>query len=163
MELQSSNLYPRGTSCDSFDAPGGHFWNQEILGSADEDDPWNYVFYNSTDEGTTTAAFYINSGHNARDLEGHAFVIHTEGGARIGCGVLKKDDKPLYLETTSLGRYPGYSGPLEPSGSVEVHFFHDDSFTFSFHASGLSPDCVKCGVHIHEGKLFMYTSAHTLV
>jgi hypothetical protein len=53
-----------------------------------------------------------------------------------------------------LGRYPGYSGPLEPSGSVKVHFFSDDSFTFSFHASGLSPDCVQCGVHIHEGKVY---------
>jgi hypothetical protein len=88
---------------------------------------------------------------------GHAVVIHTAGGARIGCGVLqtKKVKSKSFdsLEAKDVEAYPGYAGDLEPEGDVTVDVFSDSSLKFSYDMKGLAPDCEKCGVHIHTGKL----------
>lgn len=88
--------------------------------------------------------------------DGHAVVIHTAGGSRIGCGVLQKkkvsSKSTDSLEANDIGMYPGYGGDLEPEGDVQVDVFDDSSLKFSFNMEGLAPNCDKCGVHIHAGK-----------
>ena len=49
-------------------------------------DPWNFVSYNATDDGTTTTGFYMDTGLGLQENDGHAVVIHIAGGARVGCG-----------------------------------------------------------------------------
>lgn len=142
----------RGTSCDDPSRPLGHYWDKELLGETAADDPWNYVFYNATQEGGSSSGFFMNSGFAMEDNEGHAFVIHTEGGDRVGCGVLKKQQVRTVLTASQVGRYPEYTGELQPEGSVEVEFMVDGSLKFSYDMLGLAPECVKCGVHIHTGK-----------
>ncbi len=47
--------------------------------------------------------------------------------------------------------YPGYTGGISPSGSVVVTFLPQGKMKFAYHLLGLEPNCVDCGIHIHEG------------
>lgn len=140
-------------SCDDASAPGGHYWNTAKFGT---EDPWNHVSYDGTYDGTSTTGFHINSGYGLDENEGHAVVVHTEGGERIGCGVLHKSNTEIdpyqSLKSKDIGIYPGYAGSLEPKGAVHVSNFQDGSMKFYYHMSGLAPGCYGCGVHIHAGK-----------
>ena len=48
--------------------------------------------------------------------------MNTVGGAPVGCGVLKRFQPTLSLRSNDISIYPGYGGPLKPSGSVEDSF-----------------------------------------
>jgi hypothetical protein len=149
--------YFSGTSCAEATLPGGHYWDNTLLGA--EDDPWKFVAYNATADGTSTSGFYIDTGFDLRMNDGHAVVIHTAGGARIGCGVLEKQKvhSMLFdsLKAQDVGAYNGYTGGLEPAGKVEVDVLGDSLLKFSFDMEGLAPNCEKCGVHIHAGKFIL--------
>ena len=47
--------------------------------------------------------------------------------------------------------YPGYTGPIDVSGSVTVSFPRTGSLQFAFELDGLEENCVDCGIHIHTG------------
>lgn len=51
--------------------------------------------------------------------------------------------------------YPGYNATdFDTSGEVIVTFSHGETshFNFRFDLSGVPPNCVNCGIHIHQGK-----------
>lgn len=122
-------------------------------------DPWNFVSYNATDDGTTTTGFYMDTGLGLQENDGHAVVIHIAGGARVGCGVLKmkkvESEDIKSLVEKDVGPYPGYTGELKPEGSVQLDVFPDSSLKFAFAMSGLAPNCIHCGFHVHAGKLLL--------
>lgn len=57
----------------------------------------------------------------------------------------------LTLESNDVDIFPGYTGGLEPAGSVKVKFYEDDSMLFSYDMSGLPRNCIDCAVSIHAG------------
>ncbi|KAL9181028.1 hypothetical protein ACHAXT_009833 [Thalassiosira profunda] len=51
-----------------------------------------------------------------------------------------------------MGAYPGYDGPLDPSGLVSVTFHHEGNLKLAYDLAGLSPECEGCVIHIDEGQ-----------
>ena len=62
-----------------------------------------------------------------------------------------KKQTPSSTLRAVMNRYPGYTGDITPSGSVEVTFPKQNSTNLSYDLSGLRGECTDCGVHIHEG------------
>mmetsp|Transcript_611 Transcript_611/g.1347 ORF Transcript_611/g.1347 Transcript_611/m.1347 type:complete len:249 (+) Transcript_611:142-888(+) len=62
-----------------------------------------------------------------------------------------KKQAPSSTLRAVMNRYPGYTGDITPSGSVEVTFPKQNSTNLSYDLSGLRAECTDCGVHIHEG------------
>ena len=52
----------------------------------------------------------------------------------------------------AVGVYPGYDGTLSPDGVVTLRFNDDGSHLLKADATGLPPNCVDCGIHVHEGR-----------
>jgi Cu/Zn superoxide dismutase len=48
-------------------------------------------------------------------------------------------------------RYPGYAGDVSPAGTI-LATFNSKEILFAYDLQGLEPNCVDCGIHIHEGK-----------
>ena len=85
-----------GTSCESKDTQGGHWFNGpallEKMGSAD--DPWLTLGYKSTTtEGTAWFGACALTGITAKDAEDLPFIIHAEDGSRVSCGILKQAEE----------------------------------------------------------------------
>lgn len=75
-----------GTTCSDHDIIADHYWTP-----ADEEDPWNYVFYASDLDGTSRGEIEnFSNGYSFAENRKHALVVHTFGGSRIGCGVLTR-------------------------------------------------------------------------
>lgn len=57
-----------------------------------------------------------------------------------------------YLLEATIGKYPGYEGSIDPSGTVRARFNADStSLLFNANLMGLESLCLGCGVHIHTG------------
>ena len=76
-----------GTTCNSADFVGGHFWSPAKFSS----DPWETVQYHSTASGRSSFEITLDGGNGyGTDINhGHAFIIHDTTGKRIGCGLLE--------------------------------------------------------------------------
>ena len=76
-----------GTTCNSADFVGGHFWSPAKFSS----DPWETVQYHSTASGRSSFEITLDggNGYGADINHGHAFIIHDTTGKRIGCGLLE--------------------------------------------------------------------------
>lgn len=75
-----------GTSCATADDPKGHGWNSVVV-----QDLWTSAggaTYQSDSTGHANGYFSLTNGYGYEANTHHAVVIHTEGGARVGCGVL---------------------------------------------------------------------------
>jgi hypothetical protein len=73
-----------GTSCDNATTQGGHLWNNESLTF----DPWTYVYYNTTDsKGSAHFAKTVDIGPDT-GIKGRAFIVHSNNGSRVSCGIL---------------------------------------------------------------------------
>lgn len=83
-------------------------------------------------------------------VSNHAFVIHSSGGARVGCGVILPEP---YL-ISKIETYPGYTGDYSGiSGLVGVsQFTYNDQSWLALQAdvAGL-PKSTTGGLHIHTG------------
>jgi len=76
-----------GTSCATNELVKGHGWNTDKV-----EDLWTPVggaFYNADNMGHANSYFHMNNGFGILENLHHAVVVHTEGGARVGCGILK--------------------------------------------------------------------------
>lgn len=78
-----------GTSCDTHDGIGGHYYNKLHLDS----DPWTAVRYSSTGGKSKLAdGVQVPTGLARSSLVGHTVVVHSSEGAgeRIACGTLSE-------------------------------------------------------------------------
>jgi len=81
-----------GSGCEDAAAQGGHWYNatNDIPGF----DPWTIAGYKTTSEdGEADFVGSIFSGYDEdvdAELEGRAFVIHNNAGARVSCGIIEK-------------------------------------------------------------------------
>lgn len=76
-----------GTSCETHELVKGHGWNTVVV-----EDLWTAAggaTYDSNLNGYAKGFFNLYNGYGYEENEGHAVVIHTQDGARVGCGVLK--------------------------------------------------------------------------
>lgn len=76
----------QGVSCDTPEQVMGHGWNNQKV-----DDLWTNAggaFYNANDNGQAVGFFNTKNGYGYEENFHHAVVIHTEGGARVACGIL---------------------------------------------------------------------------
>jgi Cu/Zn superoxide dismutase len=86
-----------GTSCDSHDAVGDHYWRHDDPAVETHGDPWQLesgvrrAVYMTDGVGKTPPGhrFSLYSGYGFEMNEGHAVVVHARDGTRIGCGVLR--------------------------------------------------------------------------
>ena len=81
-----------GDNCNNGSSVGGHFYGANIT-----KDPWtgaNGAFYNNENSSTVldkTYTLMADVGANVSAMAGHTFVVHSNNGSRIGCGVLMMD------------------------------------------------------------------------
>jgi len=74
-----------GTTCDSADDVGGHWWTPES-----DTDVWTAVTWASDANGrSTSSSIILATGYGYEDNVGHAVVVHAADGTRVGCGILK--------------------------------------------------------------------------
>ena len=76
-----------GTSCESHELVKGHGWNSLAV-----QDLWfasEGAVYQSDEDGGAEGYFTLTNGFGYEANVNHAVVIHTAGGARVGCGLLK--------------------------------------------------------------------------
>ena len=92
----------------------------------------------------------VNNGYGSAGNEGKVVVLSDDDGDVIACGVLQ-NAKSIVLKAASFGKYPGYTGPLNVNGTVEVSFDIDGTLEFEYDLFGVEPNCENCGIHIHTG------------
>jgi len=76
-----------GKSCTDPALVLGHAWNQYVVS-----DLWTIAggaYYIADQDGRTDSSFNLFSGFGYEENINHAVVIHTAGGARVGCGILQ--------------------------------------------------------------------------
>jgi len=76
-----------GTSCDTDEEVGGHYWNDKKV----DPDPWTTTggaVYTSEGDGKVAGSFPLVTGYPKRANKGHAVVVHSKDGTRIGCGTI---------------------------------------------------------------------------
>ena len=152
-----------GTTCDDADLVGGHYWD-----ATKTEDLWTTaggaVYNTEPTSKKAKGSFSLTNGYDVEGNDGHAVVIHTSGGARVGCGVLStsrkaaksckasKKPKQLVLEAC-VDKYPGYTGTLEISGKIKARYPNADSgqVTMDYNLKGVESGCETCGLHIHTG------------
>jgi len=134
-----------GTSCDTKDGPGGHYWNQRSYGNHD---PWESMKYQSDYYGRSRNSFLPHSGYESVALNAnHVVVVHLQDGTRAACGVLKEIPQAF---TSYLGNYPDYHGNAMIRGTVTVNADPSGHLDFQGSLNGLMP-WKSGGFHIHQG------------
>lgn len=138
----------KGTTCDAplgDDPADPNYYHGE--------DPWGDVTFDVVADGFSGSASRVNNGFTLKDNLGHAVVVRR-GDDWIGCGVFAEASSTVNLDTylrAAMGRYPGYDGSVEASGTVTVAYRTDGTFKFEYDLMGLEANCEGCGLHIHAG------------
>jgi hypothetical protein len=143
-----------GTTCTDKDKIGGHYYEGNS-------DPWKVVSYTADVVGTKVYAWdqdvEVDTGLLFPDTRGHAMVVHDSTGGRISCAMVRDAPEPYFVE--SFGGYPGYSGPLQVTGFMQVSMSNAGVQALFWELTGVDPDCKdgagdapnSCGIHIHVG------------
>ena len=81
-----------GTSCFNRTVQGGHYYNEVTYPI----DPWLYTMYHSTDQnGNAFFTGCVETG--VKDFIDRPFVLHSDNGARVSCGLLRDDAKDTFI------------------------------------------------------------------
>lgn len=137
-----------GVTCASADQVLGHYYDITTLTA----DPWtvaNGAAYSTDAHGDVKGFFRVTSGFNFAQNIGHAVVFYGQDGLPVSCGTLMT--REMALQSENIDIFPGYTGSLEPVGSVKVNFQQDNTMLFSYDMAGLPRNCVECGVQIRTG------------
>jgi Cu/Zn superoxide dismutase len=95
-----------GMSCSNASLVGGHYWTPSTM-----PDPWMNVMWTSDAVGDATAEHTINTGYPLASNYGHALVVHTPNGTRIGCGILMSTSMPPTAAPTPMTYAPVTTAP----------------------------------------------------
>ena len=81
-----------GTSCFNTTTQGGHYYNRVTYPI----DPWLYTMYHATD--SMGNAYFTGCAETGEsDFINRPFVIHSNNGTRVSCGLLKGDSKDHFV------------------------------------------------------------------
>merc|ERR1712166_1566544 len=140
-----------GTTCADADYVSGHFYSSDA-------DPWLTLTSAADYSGATSGNFQVIPGLALSDVVGHAVVVHDASG-RIGCGICERTTECRHRYdtcVTKMEKYPGYTGPLQPSGKVAVFGTPGTGYGYKSHISlqydlaGLLSN-YAAPIHIHTG------------
>merc|ERR1712232_329693 len=84
-----------GTACTDISTQGGHYF---LSGDAD---PWVDAGYRKTSS-TGAGTFSFSVATWAKDVKNKPFIVHNKAGARVACGMLKKQSARIGLEAAAL-------------------------------------------------------------
>jgi hypothetical protein len=76
-----------GTSCDSPEVVGGHYWKDDVVR-----DLWTIQggsVYSTDSDGKGKGSFNMYNGYGIEENANHAVVIHAKDGSRVACGLLR--------------------------------------------------------------------------
>jgi hypothetical protein len=79
-----------GITCSSPELVLGHYWDSN---DGKTPDPWNSEYgavYHTDGKGKAKGNYFLNSGYDIDENDGHAVVVHDQDGNRIACGVLQR-------------------------------------------------------------------------
>jgi len=80
-----------GTSCDSAEDIGGHFWNKTLI----SEDPWLDIKYTTYGLGPATINdVEVETGLTEEEIDGKVFVVHDVAGVRIACAIIDVSTPP---------------------------------------------------------------------
>jgi len=138
-----------GTACTNASTQGGHYFSSAR-------DPWIPVGYTSTSsKGDASFKFDISDG--ATDIAGKPFIVHSNGGGRVACGLLSEVTSGVRVASLAQLSTSGVTG------SVTIYAASDKVIgagsAMGLEASLADPsvggsDCTAmngCGVHVHSG------------
>merc|ERR1712166_1096922 len=152
-----------GTTCADADYVSGHFYSsnaafQSTMTGGSAADPWLTLTSPADYSGATSGNFEVIPGLALSDVVGHAVVVHDASG-RIGCGICERTTECRHRYdtcVTKMEKYPGYTGPLQPSGKVTVFGTPGTGYGYKSHISlqydlaGLLSN-YGAPIHIHTG------------
>jgi predicted DNA-binding protein with PD1-like motif len=144
-----------GTGCADSTAQGGHFFQSAT-------DPWALVGYSTTSAtGTATFDAALVGTVDTTKIPNKPVVVHDKTGARVACGVLKRNAD--HVHGTYGGELSAYGAGSKVSGHVAIAVVDDRLFltgdakdlekSLVDGAGGCDPSGTNnsCGVHIHSG------------
>ena len=129
------------TSCDvNAENRLGSMYDKDLYGMNAEDDPWNGVRFQTDRLGRASGTLLVSFGYVTSELASKTLVVTDVDGIAGGCTILggnvdggsnsttmimsyslsglEKSEIPLLAPR--MGRYPGYAGILQISGTVSV-------------------------------------------
>ena len=156
-----------GTSCFNTTTQGGHYYNRVTYPV----DPWLYTMYHATD--SMGNAYYTGCAETGEsDFINRPFVVHSNNGTRLSCGLLKVNEIKQPVAQTVVYRASIKSLLSASSGKSAdglVTIFTETGKLMVGYAgivSNLEPNLLAstcnatngCGVHIHSGRSCNNTS-----
>jgi hypothetical protein len=85
-----------GASCLDSNGVGGHYYDKKLVGDAD---PWTGIAFPVSDDGNAKGSFEVATGYIYEENEGHAVVVHAQGGDLVGCGVLAEATGGIHIHS----------------------------------------------------------------
>ena len=115
-------------------------------------DPWTVVQYSSDSQGVAIVSQAMSdfSLYASLSVYGHAIVVHQNGGARSGCGVIGSTSSKYPGVVPSLSVYPEYTGGLRVRGMLSMMSSGSGSLRIRGVLAGLEVS-TSGGWHIHSG------------
>ena len=141
-----------GMDCnDNNNNLGMPYYNPDVL----DTNPWEGAgsvnYYTTVTSGMTSSAFTINNGYDCHENIGRVVGVYDTTNTVVACGVLQIQPSSNVL-FTEFDSYPNSDGDLQhPRGYVVVTFYNDDTFLFEYSVTGLRPNVMNGGIHIHAG------------
>ena len=121
-----------GSTCTA-DA-GGHFYSGSVTS-----DPWGTISYTSS-SGAASGSVTVDTGAEAGEIAGKAFIVHGFDGGRIGCAILGAQTE-VTLTASGFVPYYSYTDSLAVGGTVGPMTTIGTTQTFYYSLTGLDTGC----------------------
>ena len=115
-----------GTDCTNTTTQMGHFYDSAAL----DTDPWSTIGYLTTnDEGLAYFVGCLEPKAVDVDYDGRAFILHSNNGTRVSCGLLQRGDANTNTTTLAPTMSPGVTaGMSSPTASSVASLMHSNMF-----------------------------------